>query len=128
MKSDEFVEVVRAVVLESSVKSVDSLLRQPPGRKPKPELVELAKWFSGLSEEHHTKVIDVARLAAHQAVFGLLAVIDGARAIESSPVKGRLELKYVSQTGSRILNDPNGPQLHDLLNQKGDPRGSGFQF
>ena len=117
MKPEEFVEVIRVIVLESSVKSVGTLLRHPPGREPQTELVELSKWFCNMPEEHQARVIEVARLAAHQAVFGLLAVIDGVRAIESTSVKGRLELKYVSERESRILNDPTGPQLHDLLNQ-----------
>lgn len=69
-------------------------------------------------------VMEVARDAAHGAVFGLLAVLDGVRAIEGLGPKGLLRLIYVSPDGEEtVLNDEAGEELHDLLNSIAMPYG-----
>lgn len=50
---------------------------------------------------------------ADRAVFGFLCVLDGARVIESSSQKGRLELYYIKDE-SILLNPPEGEVLHEL--------------
>ena len=63
-------------------------------------------------------VAHVAELAASQALFGALAVLDGARPIEDAIDKGSFELRYVKGGASTVLNDPAGDYLHDLFNER----------
>jgi hypothetical protein len=51
------------------------------------------------------------------ALFGLFCIIDGVRAVEDAPDKGRYELHYVKNGQSTSLNPGNSPLLHDLYNQ-----------
>ncbi|MNJ00807.1 hypothetical protein D3C73_1602380 [compost metagenome] len=53
----------------------------------------------------------VARDAARSAVFGFLAVLDGARVIDSE--KGTFELYHVGR--EKCLVNSSGIDLHDLL-------------
>jgi hypothetical protein len=57
----------------------------------------------------------VVATAVDRSVFGFFCVIDGVRAIEDGPDKGRLELSYVKD-GVRLLNPPEGEMLHDIFN------------
>jgi hypothetical protein len=74
-----------------------------------------------LSENDKKIFRQAIAIAAHQATFGMLAVLDGARQIEDSPVKGTLELHYVKSDQRMLLNAPSAEALHDLFNQHGMP-------
>jgi hypothetical protein len=52
-----------------------------------------------------------------KATFGALTVLDGVRVIEDGADRGTLELRHIKGGESTLLNDPNGPVLHDLLQQ-----------
>ena len=93
MTPQTFIQSIRSVVLDESQKGVLSLLKQPPGRKPKAELVMLSRWFLNLPADQQKMVIEVIKLTSHQAVFGLLAVIDGVRRFEAANTDGKLELR-----------------------------------
>jgi hypothetical protein len=47
MDAEQFVDVVRKVVMNAAVQDVVGNLTDPPGRRPAPELVALSKWFLG---------------------------------------------------------------------------------
>jgi hypothetical protein len=57
----------------------------------------------------------VIEMTAHAALFNLLCVLDGARAIEDGPVKGTLELSYRHGKTNIILNSDDGDILYDLI-------------
>lgn len=112
MNAEEFIDAVYLVVYQSAVKGTVKQLAQPSGRRPRSELVELSAWFNDLTEADKKRVGDVARLAADHAVFGLMAVLDGVRAIDDG---GRTEL-YIRTGDGTLLNDP--PELHNLFRWK----------
>ncbi|MBF5041328.1 hypothetical protein FGE12_02945 [Aggregicoccus sp. 17bor-14] len=116
MTPEEFVEVVRQVVMQGAVRAAVSLLERPPGRRPAPKLVAASAWYNGLSEQDREQVRGVAAMASHAAVFGFLAVLDGVRVIEDGPDKGTLTLTLRKGDQEWVLNPPNAPMLHDLLN------------
>lgn len=126
MNAEEFVAAIKMVVLDAAVRGVESSLLSPPGRQPAEGLVRASEWYLGLPDDSRSMVMDVARDAAHAAVFGLLAVLDGVRAIEGYGPKGSLRLAYVSPSGEEsVLNDEAGEELHDLLNSIAMPYGNG---
>jgi hypothetical protein len=83
--------------------------------------VTISKWFGGLSENDKEIFRRAIAIGAHQATFGMLAVLDGVRQIEDSPVKGTLELNYIKGDQRTLLNAPGAEALHDIFNQCGMP-------
>jgi hypothetical protein len=117
MNASEFVDAIRSEVKDAATQDVMSLLERPPGRRPAPNLVSLSHWFNALPEADRLRVREVAAMASHAATFGLLTVLDGVRVIEDGADRGTLELRHIKGEASTLLNDPNGPVLHDLLQQ-----------
>lgn len=118
MTPEEFITKIKEVVYESAIRGSLSLIQKPSGRNPPANLVALSQWFSGLSEADKKTVKTAITLAARQAVFGMLAVLDGVRQIENPSENGMLELRYVNNNEIRLLNDPNADSLHDLFNRE----------
>jgi hypothetical protein len=52
-------------------------------------------------------------MAAHQAVFGFLCVLDGVSAIEAVPPSGMFDLRY-RQGETEVRLTEGGEDLHDL--------------
>lgn len=117
MTSKEFISQIRQVVYKSTISGTMLLIEKPPGRKPPENLVAISKWFSQLPDSDKDMVCKAITLSAHGATFGMLAVLDGVRQIEDSPVKGTLELHYVKNNQHTLLNAPSAEALHDLFNQ-----------
>jgi hypothetical protein len=115
MNREQFVDVVKRVVLESTVTGTITQLSQPAGQKPDPARVELSAWFNSLPRPDRENLEKVIRLTADMAVFGMLCVLDGARAIEDGPERGTLDLRYRRGEQDVSLNDDGGDPLHDLL-------------
>jgi hypothetical protein len=122
MTPEEFVNVLRLVALDHVTESTISVIEDPPGRRPRPELLELRDWYKGLAEHDHIRVRQVAAMAAHGALFAVLAVLDGVRAVEDTPDKGSFQLIFRKGGKEWVLNPPHGEFLHDLLNQDREPR------
>jgi hypothetical protein len=120
MTPEEFVNVLREVVLARAVDSTLEAIKDPPGRRPARELVEANAWFVGLSEQDRAHLRGVATLVAQQTVFGMLAVLDGARVVEDTQEKGEFHLYFCKGGEEWELNPSNGIPLHDLLNQLPD--------
>lgn len=117
----EFVEKITQVVYDSTVTGCISLMEKPPGKRPSSQLRSLSQWFSQLSEPDRNKVRDAIKLATGQSVFGMLAVLDGVRQIDDSENKGSLELRYLRDGQSQLINDPNAEPLHDIFNEIAPP-------
>jgi hypothetical protein len=114
MTPDAFISSIKTVVHDSGVRGVVETLQRPHGRRPAPRLVELSQWFGSLSEADRARVEQVIQLAVHSGVFGTLAVLDGASAIEDGPNKGRLELSYQRGDERQLLTDQRQEFLHDI--------------
>jgi len=115
MTPDEFVTILKTVVLKSAVDSTKELLRDPPGRSPSEKLKEMSAWYSKLAPEDRTVVDEIINESATSAVFGFLCVLDGVRAIEDGKDKGTLKLFYEGKDNSILVNDRTQFGLHELL-------------
>ncbi|WP_199427126.1 hypothetical protein [Thermaerobacillus caldiproteolyticus] len=116
MNNIEFVESIVEVVRESTISDTVNDLIDPPGRKPSKEDMELSSWFNSLAEKDKEVVKKIIQNAVDTTIFGLLAVIDGVRAIKNSFEKGKLELYYKNKDVEELLNDPDKEYLHEIYN------------
>lgn len=122
MMAEDFIKRVQMAVYDSTIQGALSLLEKPPGRRPSPGLVRLSQWFNRLSPEDREHVRGVIQMAAGDAVFGMLTVLDGERSIrEAGEPLGVLELRYRAGEQSILLNDPAAPPLHDLFAEQVPP-------
>lgn len=121
MKQDEFISGIKQAVYEAAVKGTMGIIQNPPGRRPAAKLLALSQWFEKLSVADRKLMESVVELSCRQAVFGLLAVIDGVRQIEHTSEKGTLELWFCKDDAETLLNSPEAEQLHDLFNQQVPP-------
>jgi hypothetical protein len=113
MNSQEFVELLKLVVRDGAASEELSILRSPPGRRPPSDLIERSAWYNSLQDDQKRILSSIILDVADRAVFGVLCVLDGVRAIESTSDKGRLELRYVKDTAT-LLNPAEGDMLHDF--------------
>lgn len=115
MNSEEFISVIKLVVRDAAIEDTVENLEHPPGRKVPNREREVSDWFINLSENDKGIVKDIITTSTDHALFGLLCVIDGVRAIQGGVNKGKLELVY--KNGSEeLLNDENKIGLHELYN------------
>lgn len=115
MTSQEFVDILKDVVISDSVKSVDAKLNKPAGRSPSPDLIVLSEWYNKLDSKDKDIVMTIVKKAVEITTFSFLCVLDGVRAIEGQGEKGRLNLYYEKDDKNVLLNNPNDDYLHDLL-------------
>jgi hypothetical protein len=118
MTQEEFIAGIRRAVYESAIKGTLSIIQKPPGRRPSDHLVNLSNWVAGLSDTNKIHLEAIVELAARQAVFGMLAVLDGVRRVEGEEMDGSFELWFKKGEEEILLNAPNGEYLHDLFNQQ----------
>ncbi len=115
MNREGFIDSIKTVVIEDSIKSVESNLIKPPGRAPEKKLLTLSEWFNKVSSEDRNMIMQIVKESVETSVFGFLCVLDGVRAIEDDEEKGKLDLYYKKGEKQILLNDPNEDYLHDLL-------------
>jgi hypothetical protein len=120
MTPEEFVNVLREVVLTSAAEETLRAIADPPGRRPRRELLEANAWYRGLSEHDRAQLRQVAVMTAHQAVFGFLAVLDGVQVVEDTPEKGTFKLTFCKGDHEWELTPRRGELLHDILNEQSD--------
>jgi hypothetical protein len=113
MDNRQFLDALRVVVRDGAVSEELALLTKPPGRRPPENLKENSGWYNTLDDEQKRILSAVLYDVVDRAVFGVLCVLDGVRAIENDGDKGRLELRYV-KNGAVLLNPPDGDMLHEL--------------
>jgi hypothetical protein len=114
MNSQEFVDVISKVVLDSTVDGIQKQLERPAGRNPAKEINEMSAWYNNLEESNKQMVHKIIRKSVRDGVFGFLCVLDGARAIESTD-KGTLKLYYERRDEKVLLNDQAKFGLHEML-------------
>lgn len=115
MNSEMFVEALKQYVRDAAVEDTIAHLKSPPGRRVPQKEKMRSDWYNGLSEPERVYVDTIIASAVHAALFGMLTVLDGVRAIEDGDHKGYFELNYVGDKRSR-LNHPDDIGLHDLFN------------
>jgi hypothetical protein len=122
MTSEEFVRRIRLAVYEPAIEGCLSLLEKPPGRRPAESIVALSQWYNQLPPDDKERVRATIQMGVGKAVFGMLTVLDGVRAIrEAGEETGTLELRYITGGRSILINDPTGEFLHDLFNEQVPP-------
>jgi hypothetical protein len=114
MNAEEFVNALRVHVMRSAVDDAIDTMMNPPGRQRATELTELSTWARGLAEADRSMLRRALVEVAHGAVFGLLAVLDGARRVDERQPPGELELWHEGREGRTKLNG----NLHDILNSQ----------
>lgn len=114
MTTDDFVKGVKLQASDAGAETTISHLRNPPGRRPTEDYRLRSQWFLGLSEEDRTRVEEVVRLTAENAIFGFLCILDGARFIEDSEEKGEFVLTYERGSERNRINRPDD-DLHDIF-------------
>lgn len=115
MDSEEFVRAVKTVCSDGQGEELIQSFRNPPGRRPSHRLMRLSKWFRQLDVNDQTMLREALTDAAESAVFGVLCVLDGVRAIESGSEKGTLALYYIKGDRKILLNDPKNEELHNVF-------------
>jgi hypothetical protein len=117
MQKQEFVDSIKLVLIDNSLKGIESFLKQPPGRTPSELRVKLSEWYNSLDDISKDMVLNVAKEALHTAIFGFFCILDGVSTIEEMGEKGEFRLTYISPAGEEtIINDEESEYLHNLLN------------
>lgn len=115
MDSEKFVSIIREVVRNSAIEDTIENIKDPPGRRVSESELVRSNWFNALSDKDQDSVRSVVEDAVDEAIFGMLSVLDGTRAIEDGDDKGTLTLVYENKR-KVLLNDPETIGLHDLYN------------
>lgn len=113
MTSEDFVTAISHFVKDAAIEDTIANLKSPPGRRVPPAERIRSDWYSALPAADAAQVDGIISVAVYEAVFGLLAVLDGARTVDGGV--GRFELSYLGPNGRVLLNDPQAIGLHDLL-------------
>jgi hypothetical protein len=115
MTGEDFVMAIRRAVRDAAIEGTVQTLENPPGRRPRPELLAQSDWYRSLSEQQRELMTGVVRHAVDSAVFGFLCVLDGVRVVEDDEVKGDFELRYIKGS-AEVLSGPDLPMLHEIYN------------
>lgn len=84
MNTIELLSLIDEHVKDATVDDLIELFTSPPGRKPEKFLVDVAEWRSNLSD-HDRELLDrVIAESVRATLFGLFAVVDGARVVDQS--------------------------------------------
>lgn len=75
----------------------------------------MSQWFLGLAAADQAMVARVAGLAAHDAVFGVMTVLDGSLKVDPDWEPGHyFELRHVRGDEVDIIKGPDD-SLHELM-------------
>ena len=116
MNNEEFVNAIRTAVEQSTI---NSLIKEFEESKiPSEKFKRMSAFYNTLNEPGKDMIKQIMIEAVQSAVFGFFCVLDGVRAIEKGPEKGRLELWYKKESSSEslVLNNPHSDFLHDIYN------------
>ena len=111
----EFISRIKSGIYDACIEDCESLLEDPPGREASQALLQLSSWFKELSEVDQQNVRQIIQMAIGDAIFGMLCMFDGVRAIHKAGEEGGLELRYVDRGDITVLNAPSGDMLHDIF-------------
>ena len=110
MTPEEFVLGIKSTVHDSVVADVTA---PPAGRKPAGRRVAVSNWYHSLPQNDQHLANELILQTVHAAIFGVLAVIDGARVIEDSGEKTEFRIVALRQGTESVVNPPN-VALHDV--------------
>ena len=113
MTPSEFVSWLKTECRDAAVKDCIAAYESPPGRKPDQSLVEISNWFNALAEQDREMLVRVMSDVADSTLFGVLAVLDGARTIEEQGEKSVFHLS-AHKAGIESVICPGPHDLHDL--------------
>ncbi|MFN7942391.1 MAG: hypothetical protein U0X73_12400 [Thermoanaerobaculia bacterium] len=117
MTPEEFVEALKIHARDASVANTLKRIAAPQVRNPSAERVEMAQWYQSLNDNARRILGEVIRMAAHDAVFGALCILDGVRVVTPVETRGSFLLFHDLSGQQTRLNDPKGSDfLHDLFN------------
>lgn len=114
MNSEKFVDIIRELTIDDTVRIIQSNLIKPPGRSPSEMSIAISKWYNSLADNDKNILIHIVKKAARTGVFEFLCILDGAIAIENED-KGELKLYYEKGNEKILLNDQHKINLHELL-------------
>lgn len=118
MTPDEFAAATKLRAFDPAVSGVLKHIRDgAPGRGSHPRADAMSAWFNGLTVNDQAMVAEVARDAAHAAIFHTLCILDGVSVIDDPP-HGGLVLTAVRADGksSVIASGQSVVELHDEFN------------
>jgi len=118
MNAKSFVRALSTVVNRAVEGGAIDVLRSPPGRRPPSETIRMSQWFNQLSQSDQHNVSALLRLAAEQASYTFLGVLDGLVAVEPVGEKGKLVLSYEKDGDATVINDPQELPLTVLFKEK----------
>lgn len=113
MTPSEFVSALKTQCRDAAVEDCVANFTSPPGRKPAQSLIELSRWFNALTAQDREMVVRAMSEVANTTLFGVLAVLDGARAIEGLGEKSVFHLT-AKKGGVESIIYPSSYALHDL--------------
>jgi hypothetical protein len=116
---ERFVELLIDHVRAPAIEGTVATLKDPPGRAPNPQVIELSAWFNGLAESDRAFVTRAMTDAVDSALFGFLCMLDGARSVNPQPgMLQRLVLRAELDNGrEQLLSTHDEPEeLHDIYN------------
>jgi hypothetical protein len=116
MTPELFIAVIRQHVRDAAISDVCDNLKDPPGRRPSKNLVEMAEWYCSQDRTSQEMIDRIIAESVDEALFGMFCVLDGVRVISDGDSNSTFQLNYVSPEESIPLNDIHGPNLHDLFN------------
>jgi hypothetical protein len=117
MDGEEFVKRLIPAVRDSSISGVKRKIDHPPGREPRESLVRLSDWYNSLPATDKEQVGAVIVEAIDSALFGVLCVLDGVRAISDVGPREELVLLARGLQGDTLVNDPAADFLHDIYQE-----------
>lgn len=115
MNAEDFARACRDVWAMTTRETL-ALLDAPPGRRPDPDLLEASRWFARLDSHERHALAWVIATTSRDAIFAVLAVIDGVSDAEGLGRDDKFELWVAHPDGSReLVNGPEDAFLHDAF-------------
>lgn len=115
MTPNQFTKNIKTITCDNTKAGIVAALQLPAGKRPDPKLLELSKWFNGLSESDAQAVKEVIDMAAEQSTYNFLLALDGLLAVSSESDEVKLELYLRSRTENIHLNPADGEELSRLF-------------
>ena len=114
MDAEKFAELIEKYVQKSAVNDLVQTFHNPTGKKPRDVLIRISEWTKNLSADDQKLLEEVISESVRTALFGLFAVIDGARTVDTGI--DRFIIAAQDQQGQRtFINEDGSVDLHDYF-------------
>ncbi|AOR68208.1 hypothetical protein BBJ41_12060 [Burkholderia stabilis] len=111
MDTQKFVADIKRYVQEQAVNDLIKTFTAPPGKRPRAQLVRVSEWRAQLNSDEQQILDEVIAESVRVALFGLFAVIDGARVVDED-VDRFIITALKHDGGSVVLNEDAAVDLH----------------